>query len=529
MNGIEVILIIIVAIGGIIGISLIITKILNHFFDLDKFENKLSGIKDNNKLSEKALIITEMINNKNHLDLLKYEKSQFLDMLMELDYSFLSKINRNELNNVQKTLFYCILLEDAVQADSIINLLEDGIIYDELKDISDAYKEIGATKTSNLVNKLKDLLNNYKDDIDSENIAFLENEELYKKVTDIDNEICDYPDGIIADIYYNYFYNEEKINELFNFQSQNTNSSFDNKNKTIIIKLDSKKLDNPDLDILYILPEKIKQATNNIVLDNGYDYLTDTELLIFFKTNDLSEISSIYRLFKEEKICNNDLSKCSEMYYSNEENANIDNCIKVDYDDINQKKQATVFETGGRKPTKELYESWIGQVGWQNEEDKDIFTKENFTPLAMIFLENLPYVPQNVSDIKLINVFIKEDIWEGTDGDITKYFLIRTYKSLDNLEQCEYKSSSIKPFPLFPKLVEDDTSMDDLEGKKYYNHKVGGFETFCQEQIPIEDGYEFVFQIVSDEKAELNIVDSGNFYFYYNKGKDKWKVEWDFY
>jgi len=322
-------------------------------------------------------------------------------------------------------------------------------------------------------------------------------------------------------------------NNITNNKSNIEQIDIDNQEtyKTIIVKLDSKKLENPDLDIRYVLPERIEEYTEGKVLDNGYDYLNDNEILIFLNTVELDNISLIYKLFKKEKICDNDLSKCSEMYYSNEENADIDNCIKIDYDDICPQKQATIFETGGRKPTKELYESWIGQVGWQNEEDKDIFTNENLIPLAMIFLENLPYTPQNVSDIKLMNIFMKEDVWEWKDttGDITKYFLIRTYKSLDNLERCEYKSNSIKPFPLFPKLVEDDTPMDDLEGKKYYNHKVGGFETFCQEQIYIEDGYEFVFQIVSDEKAGLNIIDSGNFYFYYNKEQDKWKVEWDFY
>ena len=101
--------------------------------------------------------------------------------------------------------------------------------------------------------------------------------------------------------------------------------------KTIIIKLDSKKLENPDLDIRYRLPERIESITNNRVLDNGYDYLTDTELLIFLKTEELGEIYPIYRLFKDEKICNNDLSRCSEIFVSNEENENIDKCIRIDY------------------------------------------------------------------------------------------------------------------------------------------------------------------------------------------------------
>lgn len=215
MTGIEIILIIVVTVGGIVGISFVITKVLNHFFDLKKFEDKIGGIKDNKNISKESEILNKMINNKNYLDLLKYEKSQFLDMLIELNYSFLSKINRKELNNAQKTLVYCILLEDAVQADSIVNLLEEGIVYDELKNISEAYKTVGAKKTSDLVNKLEELLRRYKDDMDSENIAFLEDEELYKKVMNIDSAVSDYPDGDMSDIYYKYFFNEEKISELF--------------------------------------------------------------------------------------------------------------------------------------------------------------------------------------------------------------------------------------------------------------------------------------------------------------------------
>ena len=50
MNGIEIILIILATVGLIIGISLAITKVLNHFFDLKKFEDKISSRKDNKKL-----------------------------------------------------------------------------------------------------------------------------------------------------------------------------------------------------------------------------------------------------------------------------------------------------------------------------------------------------------------------------------------------------------------------------------------------------------------------------------------------
>lgn len=237
----------------------------------------------------------------------------------------------------------------------------------------------------------------------------------------------------------------------------------------------------------------------------------------------------LFDIFKKK---NNDIKSSEKEDDFNNENTIVNtnkNEELKNQDNFEMIKKSTIFETGGQRPTKELLESWIGAVCWQEEEDKDLFSKDNFEPLAMIFLENLPFVPESVSNIKLINVFMSEEIWNATDIDIEKYFIIRTYNNLSDLVQCDYTNNNIKAFPLFPKLIEDDTSMDNSDGNKYYNHKVGGYETFCQEPIVTADGYEFIFQITSDEKAGLNIVDGGNFYFYYNKEKDDWIVNYDFY
>lgn len=50
--------------------------------------------------------------------------------------------------------------------------------------------------------------------------------------------------------------------------------------QTIIITLDPEKLDNPDLDLRYTLPEQLEQWTHGAVTDNGYDYLDDQLLEI---------------------------------------------------------------------------------------------------------------------------------------------------------------------------------------------------------------------------------------------------------
>lgn len=70
---------------------------------------------------------------------------------------------------------------------------------------------------------------------------------------------------------------------------------------------------------------------------------------------------------------------------------------------------------------------------------------------------------------------------------------------------------------------------DDIVEENYYGHKIGGYPDFCQSGFFFEDGYEFVIQISSDEKAGINIVDSGSYYFFYNNVLDKWKVYCDFY
>ena len=100
--------------------------------------------------------------------------------------------------------------------------------------------------------------------------------------------------------------------------------------QTIIMVLDSKKMQNPDLDICYALPERIEEYTNNQVIDNGYDYLSDTELGLWFETDDFANnVKKIIQLINTEKFAENDLSKVAEIYVSDEECASLENCRKA--------------------------------------------------------------------------------------------------------------------------------------------------------------------------------------------------------
>lgn len=66
--------------------------------------------------------------------------------------------------------------------------------------------------------------------------------------------------------------------------------------QTIIIKLDSQKLDNPDLDMRYTIPDYIENYTNKQITDNGYDYVNEsgTELAIWLAAEDAAAIPAIF-------------------------------------------------------------------------------------------------------------------------------------------------------------------------------------------------------------------------------------------
>lgn len=93
--------------------------------------------------------------------------------------------------------------------------------------------------------------------------------------------------------------------------------------QTIIIKLDSRKLENPDLDMIYQLPDVLDEYTNHRVSDNGYDYLSDTEIGIWLSCEDAKQdVKSVIEYLSNHKICGNDLIKSTSIYISSKEQRN---------------------------------------------------------------------------------------------------------------------------------------------------------------------------------------------------------------
>ena len=218
------------------------------------------------------------------------------------------------------------------------------------------------------------------------------------------------------------------------------------------------------------------------------------------------------------------------------------------------RRKAVIFETGGFRPTNELGESWIGAVKWKKVEDtlpKDKDGNE-MLPLASIFTENLVVLPKEIENVKLINVYISENVYDHL-MDLDGYFMVQVYDSLEGLEPCDWLNDQIRAFPLKaqeivddfpewdggmdPKMEDEIIKHEDEEDIDYYEdihtevysmHKVGGYPAYIQSGN-WDKRYEFIFQISSDEKARFNIVDSGSFYFFYSKELDNWEMQCDFF
>jgi myo-inositol-hexaphosphate 3-phosphohydrolase len=100
--------------------------------------------------------------------------------------------------------------------------------------------------------------------------------------------------------------------------------------QTIIITLDPAQMDNPDLDIRYLLPDRIDEYTEGAVRDNGYDYLDNDIMAIWLETEDAAgNVEKVITLIESEEILENNLSKAAVIYISEEDSAELDQCKKV--------------------------------------------------------------------------------------------------------------------------------------------------------------------------------------------------------
>ena len=51
---------------------------------------------------------------------------------------------------------------------------------------------------------------------------------------------------------------------------------------TVVVRLDPRRLGNPDADLRYRLPDLLAERSAGVITDDGYDYVGDGPLLVLF-------------------------------------------------------------------------------------------------------------------------------------------------------------------------------------------------------------------------------------------------------
>ena len=221
-------------------------------------------------------------------------------------------------------------------------------------------------------------------------------------------------------------------------------------------------------------------------------------------------------------------------------------------------RKASKLVAGGFRPSGELTESWLCRVFlFKSDESLPVDSNgDTLFPLAQLYLPGLPYVPPCLDGIEVITAF-NSDEWPEAFEPMGEKWMVREYPSLKDLvrKDVEVSDPFLKAFPVRSELFEDDwpewdwdsgwdeenfeaileleangeiESYHDLANHEY-GHKVGGYPSFCQSGVDAGEDFEFAFQISSDSKINLNVVDCGSFQFYRNPKTNVWKIYYDFY
>lgn len=106
--------------------------------------------------------------------------------------------------------------------------------------------------------------------------------------------------------------------------------------QTIAILLDPAKLENPDLDLIYVIPETLETMTDKAILNNGYDYISGYKkgrndlLALFLHTGDAQKgADMIWDIFQKKQFMGNHLCESAEVFISETETDDFFSCKKV--------------------------------------------------------------------------------------------------------------------------------------------------------------------------------------------------------
>lgn len=231
----------------------------------------------------------------------------------------------------------------------------------------------------------------------------------------------------------------------------------------------------------------------------------------------------------------------------------------MDIQEIKQRlaRPALKLIAGGFRPAGTDDESWLGHV-FLFRADEGIPTNkagEQLLPYAQFYLPALPFNSPALEGVRVLTLFVSNPFPEHFEpmGD---NWLIREYGPDEVLvrKTLPVAGAFLKPFPLKTENVPEDYPLWDGGGvpseledeilklerageiQSYYDlvthtyeHKIGGYPSFCQSGVDPGEGFEFVFQISSDAKIQLNVVHSGSLMFWKHSVTGEWALYYDFY
>jgi hypothetical protein len=94
---------------------------------------------------------------------------------------------------------------------------------------------------------------------------------------------------------------------------------------SIVIRLDPVKLDNPDADLRYEIPDLLSQGSGGLINDDGYDYEPGGNAMqIYLKTADLAgAVQQVVRFLETEHPHGNDLAPAAQVGISESEASDV--------------------------------------------------------------------------------------------------------------------------------------------------------------------------------------------------------------
>lgn len=156
--------------------------------------------------------IKSIIKNHDAKRLCELDEASFDDFMIIFTYEYLHKMKSDKLNALQKRILTCTNLEDACQADGILNLTEDKETFFALPETVNDLEFIGATQTADALRDFIALVpkESFEKNVLPKQAWFYDDETRKNEVSRIDDFIASYPDGKPVDLFRKLITSDEK-------------------------------------------------------------------------------------------------------------------------------------------------------------------------------------------------------------------------------------------------------------------------------------------------------------------------------